>query len=137
MNELLYCPQDEANAKGIAVKFMNFKILNSFLTKSIIYLRESMGQIEKRCALTHELVHHSRNHFDVKGLCPGHSDDEEVLIRHETAKKLIPANRLYQLMESCMSYEQIAKELNVTKDVLNDYFKYCRSKNLSSQYSKV
>lgn len=130
MGDILYNPHDEASKKGISVKFMNFAKINSLLTRSIIYLRDSMTQIEKRCTLTYELVHHSRDHFSDNGICLGHSAEEEDIIRKETARKLVPTSRLYELMESCMTYEDIAEELKVTKEVLNDYFKYCKSRTI-------
>lgn len=132
MKKDLYNPLEEANSKGIMVKLANFKKLNSFLTKSVIYLRDSMNSIEKRCALAYELVHHSRNHFDSNLICICHSIEEEAIIRQEAAKKLVSCSRLYELMESCSTFEEIADELKVTKEVLNDYFNYCKTRQIEA-----
>lgn len=128
MEENFYDPYTEAKVNGLKVKFIDFKKINSFLTKSVIYLRLSMNKIEKRYTLTYELVHLSRNHSD---FCEGHSLEEEEIIRQETAKKLIQGTRFSILIESSYSLDKIAKELQITKEVIYDYFKYCR-KNSSN-----
>jgi len=128
MQKDLFNPYLEAKKQGIKVKFLDFKKLNSFLTNSVIYLRINMNKIEKRYCLTYELVHLSRNHSD---FCEGHSIEEEEIIREETAKKLIQGTSFSILIESSYSLDKIAKELQITKDVIYDYFKYCR-KNSSN-----
>ena len=121
MTETQYDPQIEAKEKGIIVKYINFKKINSFLTKSAIYLRDSMNSIEKRCTLTYELVHHSKNHFEEGEICMGHSREEEAIIRQETAKKLVPPAKLHELMTNRYSMDEIAEELRITREVLEDY----------------
>ena len=121
MKEQLYNPHEEARAKGIKIVLVNFKTLNSFLTKSVIYLRDSMNRIEKRCTLTHELVHHSKNHFSTEEICVFHSREDEMEIRKITAQKLVSKSRLYELLEKYYSMDKIAEELEVTIEVLNDY----------------
>ena len=127
MEESLYDPYLEAKSSGIKIKFINFKRINSLLAQSVVYLRKSMNKIEKRCRLTYELVHYSRGHSNSIGICIGHTVYEEDIIRQETANKLINGTRIYFLMENSSSMEVIAKELQVTKDVIYDYFKYCKA----------
>ena len=127
-----YDPHSEAQQKGIGVIMIPFSRINSFLTKSVIYLRESMTAIEKRCSLTYELVHHSRNHFSEKGFCTGHSLEEENYIRQEAAKKLVPPAKLHELLNSAKTLDQIAQELYITREVLEDYLSFCLYKQLET-----
>ncbi len=131
MAKSIYDPKKEAKALGLKVRLIDFKRLNSFLTESVIYLKKNLSKIEARCCLTYEVVHYTRGHFNANGFCSGHSKEEDEIIRQETAKKLIPAARLYELLESCSSIDEIAYELKVTNEVLAYYFKYCRSKQIT------
>jgi hypothetical protein len=124
MEEDLFNPYLEAKRAGIKVRLINFKKINSLLVKSVVYLRKNMNRIEKRCCLTYELVHHSRGHVGIIAISQGHSRQEEDIIRHETANKLIPETRFYHLIENCYSIDNIAQELQVTKEVIYDYLKY-------------
>jgi len=128
MEQSLYDPYLEAKSSGIKVKLIDFKRINSLLVQSVVYLRKSMNKIEKRCSLTYELVHYSRGHLNVTGICEKHTLKEEDIIRQETANRLINGTRIYFLIESCSSMDVIARELQVTKDVIYDYFKYCKAK---------
>ncbi|MDD3012959.1 MAG: hypothetical protein PHC34_04580 [Candidatus Gastranaerophilales bacterium] len=128
MEQSLYDPYLEAKVSGIKVRFICFKKINSLLVQSVVYLRKSMNKIEKRCRLTYELVHYSRGHLTLTGLCEGHTAQEEDKIRQETANRLIKGTKLCFLIESCISMDKIAEELQVTKDVIYDYFKYCKVK---------
>jgi|GEM_PF-1092779 len=131
MEESLYDPYLDAKASGIKIKSINFKRINSLLIQSVIYLRKSMNKIEKRCSLTYELVHYSRKHSSLLGICIGHTSQEEDIIRQETANRLINGTKIYFLIESCTSTDRIAEELQVTKEVIYDYFKYCKSKSIN------
>lgn len=122
MEEELFNPYLEAKRTGIKVKLINFRKINSLLVKSVVYLRRNMNRIEKRCSLTYELVHHSRGHQGILAIC--HTRQEEDIIRHETANKLIPENRFYSLVEKCYSLDAISEELQVTKEVIYDYLMY-------------
>lgn len=130
MEENLFDPYEKAKESGIKVKLIDFKKINSLLAKSVVYLRKSMNKIEKRCSLTYELVHYSRGHI---GFCEGHSVQEEDSIRRETAHILIQGSRLYILIESCTPMDKIAQELQVTKDIIYDYFKYCRTGSVNEE----
>lgn len=81
---------------------------------STIWLSDRLSQRERRCVLTHELVH----------LQHGHSDCQpraiEMQVRMETATLLIPWDRLIREVPACASVNTLAEDLGVTDLVLMD-----------------
>lgn len=76
-----------------------------------IWLAIGLTQAEERCCLTHELIHIERGHH-------GHqSRVTEEDVRHETARRLLPA---LDGIPPGMPLADAAEELNVTVDVLED-----------------
>jgi hypothetical protein len=130
MEEGQYNPYLEAKTHGIKVKLINFKRMNSLLIQSVVYLRKSMNKIEKRCRLTYELVHYSRKHSNPANIYEVHTEIEEDIIRQETANRLINGAKIYFLLESSYSIDKIAEELQVTKEVIYDYYRYCKMRSI-------
>lgn len=78
-----------------------------------IWMRKGMAQVQRRCVLTHELVHIDREHR-------GHQDDEaEASVRLEVAHLLIPdVHHLAATLAWADDMYEAAGELWVTPEVL-------------------
>ncbi len=130
MSEYNYNPKDEADLLGLKIKYLSFKRLNSFLIEKVIYLRKSMNHIEKRCALTYEIVHYLWNNCNGNEKKLWHSKNVEEILKQQTARKLVCPDRLKKLLETRSDIDEISRELEVTNEILFYYLKYCKSKVL-------
>ncbi|QSZ49371.1 hypothetical protein [Arthrobacter sp. D5-1] len=83
---------------------------------STIWLDKSLDQVERRCALTHELVHLERRHIGCQPLAV----ESEVCA--ETARRLVALDQLVRGLRWSRSFAELADELWVTEDVLKDRF---------------
>lgn len=81
---------------------------------SRIWLDPTLTQVEKRCALTHELVHIKYGHRGCQPL----GVEREVCF--ETARLLISFNHLERHAGWARSLGELAEELSVTEEVLID-----------------
>lgn len=79
-----------------------------------VYLDPRLLEVERRCTLTHELVHISRRHSACQPAAV------EKVVRHETARLLVHVQDLYREMQWAHSHEELAAELAVTPRVLSD-----------------
>lgn len=81
---------------------------------STIWLRDTLSQTERRCTLTHELVHLRHRHR-------GHQDEEvEEQVRREVAHLLLPdVHHLAKVLHYSHDAYEAAHELWVTADVLH------------------
>lgn len=77
-----------------------------------ITLTTGMTQVERRCALTHELIHHER------GILPVHDPAEEAAVEGEVARRLISIDGLIWVTKLGLSIELAAEELWVREDLL-------------------
>ncbi len=80
----------------------------------VIWLDEQLQQVERRCALAHELVHIEFGHDG----CQRPGIEREV--RVVTARNLITIGKLCQHSAWARSLHELAEELWVTQDVLTD-----------------
>jgi hypothetical protein len=78
-----------------------------------IYLNESLNAVQMLCALTHEAIHVERGH------CVRQLESEEMAVRYETARRLLPLDRIAGVCKSG-TLSETAKRLGVTKRVLMD-----------------
>lgn len=78
-----------------------------------IHLDRSLNRVERRCTLTHELLH---RHYGHRQGCRGL---DEALVVQETARKLITLDALARAAAWSRSVHELADELWVTEDVLN------------------
>ena len=78
-----------------------------------IYLDEGLNAVQMLCALTHEAIHVERGHGTRQ------LESEEMAVRYETARRLLPLDRL---VGDCKAgtLSDSAKRLSVTKRVLMD-----------------
>lgn len=83
---------------------------------SRIWLDPELNQIERRCALTHELIHIQYGH------CGCQSPAIEQRVRWEAATLLIKFEHLAQHASWAHSMAELAEELSVTEEVLIDRF---------------
>lgn len=83
-----------------------------------IWLAKGLLQVERRCALAHEMVHLEHGH-------DGCQDDKtEALVRKQTAERLIDTARLIDAAKWALSQEEMADTLWVTPEVLRDRIRY-------------
>lgn len=82
--------------------------------RNIIWMAKNLLQVERRCALQHELVH--IEHGDT---CRQNARIE-AQVRQITAERLIPACRLFRTWKAALSFEEWADSLWVTPAVLHD-----------------
>ncbi|WP_242703231.1 ImmA/IrrE family metallo-endopeptidase [Paenarthrobacter ureafaciens] len=80
----------------------------------VIWLNKGQQQVERRCALAHELVHLEREHRGCQPL------SIEADVCEETARRLIPMDLLSKGLRWARSFDELADELWVTPDVLRD-----------------
>lgn len=80
----------------------------------LIRLHPDQLQVERRTALTHEMVHLERGHTN--GCAPA----VEAGVREETARRLITLSRLLDALAWTEDWDEAADELWVTVDVLRD-----------------
>lgn len=81
---------------------------------NIIWIAKNLLQVERRCALQHELVHIELGHT-----C--HQDNRiESQVRRITARRLIPTRMLFGAWKAALSVEEWADALWVTPPVLED-----------------
>lgn len=81
---------------------------------SRIWLDPTLNQIERRCALTHELIHIKYRHFGCQ------APAIERTVRWEAAALLVSFEHLQQQVPWAVSLEELAEELSVTEAVLID-----------------
>lgn len=79
-----------------------------------IWLDKRLDQVERRCTLTHELIHIERHHIG----CQPASVELEVCL--ETARRLIPIEDLVNALRWSNRSDELADELWVTSKVLAD-----------------
>lgn len=80
----------------------------------IIWMDKRLDQVERRCTLTHELIHIERHHIG----CQPASVELEVCL--ETARRLIPIEDLASALRWSNRPYELADELWVTPNVLTD-----------------
>lgn len=79
-----------------------------------IWLDKRLQQAERRCALTHELVHLEHGHTSCQG------PRAERRVREETARRLVPFELLVEAYRWTQHPAELADELWVTVDVVHD-----------------
>jgi hypothetical protein len=77
-----------------------------------IYVDDRLNARQLLCTLQHELIHVERGHSTRQ------LESEEMSVRYETARRLLPVERAGQCKGTKLS--EIAKGLGVTKRVLMD-----------------
>ncbi|MCW3766434.1 ImmA/IrrE family metallo-endopeptidase [Paenarthrobacter sp. PAE-2] len=86
-----------------------------------IWLNKGLDQVERRCALTHELIHVERKHTGCQPIAV------EAEVRAEAARRLITIDQLVKGLRWARSFPELADELWVTEDVLQDRFDHLTS----------
>lgn len=81
-----------------------------------IWLDERLTARERRCVLTHELIHLQYGHKDCQ------QPKTERRVRTETAHLLIPWTTLVDSALGHISMSELAEELHVTTQVIEDRF---------------
>ncbi|MCO4256475.1 ImmA/IrrE family metallo-endopeptidase [Pseudarthrobacter cellobiosi] len=80
----------------------------------IIWMDKRLDQVERRCTLTHELIHIERQHIGCQ------TTSVELEVRLETARRLIPIEALAAALRWSNRPYELADELWVSADVLKD-----------------
>jgi len=101
----------------IVVQVHRVKMQDGFVGRTDgvdIWVDERLGAIQLLCTLTHELIHLEWGHSEHQ---PEHV---EMAVRYETARRLLPLDRIVGVCKEDKPLETIARELSVTKRVLMD-----------------
>lgn len=130
MGNKFYNPLEEARFLGLKVKCLSFKKLNSFLLEKVIYLRESMCRIEKRCAVTYEIVNYLWQGYNGPEKNGWHSENVEVILKQQAARKLVCPDKFQELSQNNSSLDEMLQELEVTKEYLMYYLNYKETMSL-------
>ena len=77
-----------------------------------VYVDDRLTAVQFLCTLTHELIHVER------GQGTKQLESEEMAVRYETARRLLPAERAGECRGTKLS--EVARNLGVTKRVLMD-----------------
>jgi hypothetical protein len=80
----------------------------------VVWLDKRLQQVERRCTVTHELIHIERGHDG----CQAPRIEYQVCV--ETARRLIPIDELCQHAAWARSIQELADELWVTPEVATD-----------------
>jgi hypothetical protein len=127
MGKGYYDPAEEACFLGLKVHLLKLKRLNSFILEKVVYLRENMDRVEKRCSLTYEIVKYLWNKYNrIESEC-WHSQNVEKIIKQQAARKLVCPEKFDKLYHNKVSLEEMEKELEVTKEYLLHYMRYCKT----------
>lgn len=79
-----------------------------------VWVDERLNGIQLMCTLLHELIHIEWGHT-------GHQPEQvEMLVRYETARRLLPLDRIVGVCKDDKTLGVLAAELGVTKQVLMD-----------------
>lgn len=99
----------------IAVELREFETISG-ATNGVdrIYLDPRLLQVERRCTLTHELVHIDRQHTRCQPLTI------ERQVRHTAARLLVNVQDLRREMRWARNHAELAAELVITPRVLSD-----------------
>ncbi|MFJ4288021.1 hypothetical protein ACIPY0_20460 [Paenarthrobacter nicotinovorans] len=79
-----------------------------------IYVDDRLDDIALRCAVEHEMIHIERGHSTLQ------TEDVEMSVRYETAKRLLPLDKIAGVCKQGRSLAAVARELGVTRQVLMD-----------------
>ena len=106
------------NVRGfVVVQVHRVKMDDGFVGRTDgvdIWVDERLGAIQLLCTLMHEIVHIEWGHSEHQ---PEHV---EMAVRYETARRLLPLDRIVGVCKEDKPLETIARELSVTKRVLMD-----------------
>ncbi len=91
-----------------------------------IWVNDQLNDIELRCAVQHEMIHIERGEGTVQ---PEHI---EMIVRYETARRLLPLDLIVGVCKNGKDLGQIATELGVTRRVLMD-----RQVTLSNEQAQI
>lgn len=86
----------------------------------IIWLDRRLHQAERRCTVTHELIHIELGHDGCQQAAV------EMKVRAETARRLIPIEALCKHLAWARSIQELAEELWVTPEVAQDRLRTLR-----------
>lgn len=79
-----------------------------------IWIDDRLNEVQRKCAIAHELEHVRRGHSTVQ------TEDVEMSVRFAVAKELLPLDEIVGVCKKGKSLKMIARELGVTRQVLMD-----------------
>lgn len=91
-----------------------------------IWIDDRLDPIQEKCAIEHALVHIEYGHSTLQ------SEAVEMAVRYETAKRLLPLDKVVGVCKNGKNLGVIARELGVTKQVLMD-----RAATLTDDQAKI
>jgi Zn-dependent peptidase ImmA (M78 family) len=97
--------------------------------KGTALIEQSLTQIDKKCTLAEELGHHHTSSGNILNLKFPNSTKQERLAREWGAKQLIDHDDFITALNTYDNIYQIAKELDVTYDILIIYIDFVLRKS--------
>lgn len=91
-----------------------------------IWIDDRLDPIQEKCAIEHALIHIERGHSTLQ------SEAVEMAVRYETAKRLLPLEKIVGVCKNGKNLGSIACELGVTKQVLMD-----RAATLTDEQARI
>lgn len=79
-----------------------------------IWIDDRLNAVQEKCAVEHAMVHIEWGHSTLQ------TEDIELAVRYETAKRLLPLSTIAGVCKDGRSLKQIAAKLGVTRQVLMD-----------------
>lgn len=103
--------------------------------RRVILIEHDMPAAERRCALAHEIAH-----LDLDHRAPIHEGNEERLADELSAARLLPTDRLAQVLRWALSPEEVADELGVTTHLVRVRLRAltaCEKQRIEDQLSVI
>ncbi|WP_270264413.1 ImmA/IrrE family metallo-endopeptidase [Kocuria marina] len=110
----MFDPWAKVSELGIDVHTVPLEQLSGCTDGTTIWLDTHLTTTERRCTLTHELVHLTRGHTGHQALAA------EDAVREETARLLVSWEALHAHCGAQLSAWHLAQEIGVTERVLAD-----------------
>jgi len=114
----MFDPWAKVSELGIYVHTVPLEQLSGCTDGTTIWLDTHLTSTERRCTLTHELVHITRGHT---GHLPQAAEDA---VREETARLLVSWEALHAHCGAQLEIWHLAQELGVTPQVLADRIRH-------------
>jgi hypothetical protein len=96
-----------------------------------IQIDSRLGQTERRCTLEHEMQHVAAGHR-----C-GQSESMELSIRQVVARRLVPISILAQALAYSLNLDEVAEDVWVTREVLDDRMAYLTEHETAEIYAST
>lgn len=108
--------------------------------RRLISIDARLGRLERRAALSHELVHDERGIFYDDRTPPALVRKEEAIVEAESIRRLVPLDELDQLVtareidDGCVTWRDVADWFEVPRDVAEHALSALHRRRLLSRH---